>query len=183
MRPLKAEVIFPELANAERIDPVVDESVEAAEATAVPEPALIELDEAEIELETATDTPLHVHVQVDGEEIIVVPSRDTEPVADEADSSDELCRRRIELLEQVAEVVESVVDPGTALPAVQKLHEVAARLQPVREQLRELPDPSGAARAELAERSARLIRRLNAKATTIRSHPDLQQAVLGTMRA
>jgi len=101
----------------------------------------------------------------------------------DAESPDDLCKKRIELLEEATEVVESVVDSKTARPAIQKLDAVAARLQPVRERLQDLPDPSDPARAEMAERSAQLIRRLNAKATTIRSYPDLQKAILGTMHA
>ena len=101
----------------------------------------------------------------------------------DTDSPDDLCKMRIDLLDEAATVVEEVVDLESAGPAVRKLESVADKLKPVRERLQELPDPSDRARAELAERSAQIIRRLNAKAATIRSYPDLQKAVEGTMRA
>jgi len=99
------------------------------------------------------------------------------------DSPDDLAAKRIDLLEHATSVIEGVSDSKSARPAIRELDGVAAMLQPVRERLRELPDPSDRARAELAARSEQLIRRLNAKASTIRSYPDLQKAVLGTMRA
>lgn len=100
----------------------------------------------------------------------------------DTDSPDDLCKMRIDLLEEAASVVETVVDGNTVQPAIERLESVAAKLQPVRERLRELPDPTERARADLAERSARIIRRLNAQARTIRTFPDLQKAVEGTMR-
>ena len=99
------------------------------------------------------------------------------------DSPDDMCRMRIDLLEEAAKVVEEVVDSESARPACRKLESVAERLRPVRERLRELPDPTERARAELAERNATILRRLNAKASTIRSYPDLQKAIESTMRA
>lgn len=187
MQPLKVEVIFPELLINEinqsgEVQPATPApSVDVEEAAPAVEPEIVvDVEEAAIEIQPAEDASGPIHMQVDDEEIIVVPSR--EPAEEAVDTPEALCLRRIELLEQVTDVVESVVDLESARPAVQKLHEVAERLQPVRERLREMPGPSDEARVELAERSKRLIHRLNAKAATIRTYPDLQQAVEGTMR-